>query len=61
MEDTFLSKYVRSGWTQRQRRWGDTPGPSYPGEERRIQLIREVHHVFLQEAGRGKASTLSPP
>lgn len=60
MEDTFLSKYVRSGWVQRARRWGDTPSSSYPGKERRIQLLREVHHVFLQEAGRSEASALSP-
>lgn len=60
MEDTFLSKYVTSRWIQRQRRWGDPPGSSYPSKERCIQLIREVHHVFLKEAGRGKASALSP-
>lgn len=60
MEDTFLSKYVRSGGIQRQGGWGDTPGSSYPGKERRVQLIGEVHHVFFQEAGRSEASALCP-
>lgn len=33
------------------------PG-SYPGKEGRVQLVREVSGVLLQEAGRSEASAL---
>lgn len=37
-----------------------TPLCSYPGEKGRVQLIREVSGVLLQEAGGSEASALRP-
>lgn len=60
MEDSFLSKHTWSGWgRQAEGPWGMALC-SYPGEEGRVQLVREVSCVLLQEAGGSEASALHP-
>lgn len=47
MKDTFLSKYVRSGWDTQVEGSQVTSLCSYPGKEGCVQLIGEVSGVLL--------------